>query len=137
MNKKNEKSEFRFSNLAKWVAHLTGTSAAFMLACLVIVVWAATGPVFHYSDTWQLVINTGTTIVTFLMVFLIQCTQNRDAIAVQLKLSELIRAVSGAENSLADLEDLEDAELEAIHKKFARLAENAKNQMKHRSQGKQ
>jgi low affinity Fe/Cu permease len=132
---KDNKSSSRnnFSTFAKWVARMTGTSAAFILACLVIVVWLACGPFFHYSDTWQLVINTGTTIVTFLMVFLIQCTQNRDSAAVQLKLSELIRAMEGAQNSLADLDDLDDAELETLHKRYANLAQRAKGHMEKRA----
>src|ERR671921_2641913 len=94
------KSNSLFTRFAKWTAKATGRPAAFCMAAAVIVVWAATGPLFKYSDTWQLVINTGTTIVTFLMVFLIQSTQNRDAKAIHLKLDELIRAVKGARNNL-------------------------------------
>jgi low affinity Fe/Cu permease len=93
----------------------------FALACLVIVGWAVTGPMFHYSDTWQLVINTGTTIVTFLMVFLIQNTQNRDARAMHLKLDELIRAVKGARNKLVELEEMSDEELDHLHEEFQRV----------------
>src|SRR5262249_10182948 len=100
-----------------------GSPWAFTLAVLVIIVWAFTGPIFHFSDTWQLVINTGTTIVTFLMVFLIQNTQNRDAVAIHLKLDELIRALKGARNKLVDLEELSDEELEALRQEFHRLGE--------------
>lgn len=103
-----------------------------MLAALTILVWAATGPVFHYSDTWQLVINTGTTIVTFLMVFLIQNTQNRDSQALHVKLDELIRAVSGARNSLLDLDCLSDEELEKIQSSYIKLAEQAKGKVQRR-----
>ena len=103
-----------------------GHPLAFLLAGLIIVVWAITGPFFGFSDTWQLVINTSTTIVTFLMVFLIQNTQNRDSTAVQLKLDELIRAVEGAHNSLLDLEELEDLELERLRAVYEELARRAR-----------
>jgi low affinity Fe/Cu permease len=96
----------------------------------VVLVWLATGPIFHYSDTWQLVINTGTTVVTFLMVFLIQSTQNRDAEAMQIKLDELIRATQGAHNRLLDLEELEERELDAIHAAYAKLAQRAREDMR-------
>jgi low affinity Fe/Cu permease len=112
---------------ARWTSCHTGRPAAFLLAVLIIIVWAATGPIFHYSDTWQLVINTGTTIVTFLMVFLIQNTQNRDSQAIQVKLDELIRAKKGARNSLLNLEDLSDEELEQLRLSFTKIAEKAKN----------
>lgn len=102
----------------------------FGLAVGLVVVWAATGPIFRFSETWQLVINTGTTVVTFLMVFLIQSTQNRDAEAVQIKLDELIRAMSGAHNALLDLEELEDEELDRIRLSYERLAELARQQLK-------
>ena len=109
-------------NLFRRIAHKTsefvGSPWAFVGACLIVVVWACTGPLFGYSDTWQLVINTGTTIVTFLMVFLIQNTQNRDSLAIHLKLDELIRAVSHARNHLIDLEELEDEELAALQEEF-------------------
>ena len=105
----------KFSAFAQGTARFTGHPATFLLAVLTIVVWAVTGPLFGYSDTWQLVINTGTTIVTFLMVFLIQNTQNRDTLSLQIKLSELILAQKGAQNRLASLEDLSDDELEALH----------------------
>jgi low affinity Fe/Cu permease len=104
-----------FSQFAQKTAIWTGHPLAFLLAVLVIAVWILTGPVFHYSDTWQLVINTSTTIVTFLMVFLIQNTQNRDMLAVQLKLSELVLAMKGAKNKYASIEDLTDEELQELH----------------------
>ena len=105
----------KFSRFAQTTALWTGHPAAFLLAVGVIVFWVITGPMFGYSDTWQLIINTGTTIVTFLMVFLIQNTQNRDMIAVQIKLSELVLALEGAENKFASIEDLTDEELEKLH----------------------
>jgi low affinity Fe/Cu permease len=115
-----------FSRFAKWTARASGHPAAFMAAALIIVVWGVTGPIFKFSDTWQLVINTGTTIVTFLMVFLIQNTQNRDSHAVQLKLDELIRAVSGAHNALLDLEGLEETDLERFRVRYEELARTAR-----------
>ena len=118
----------RFARLA---ARWTGSSTAFSLAVVAIIVWAATGPLFNYSDTWQLVINTSTTIVTFLMVFLIQSTQNRDTMALQLKLSELILA-SEAENRFAKAEDLSDAELEALHKELHKRAEETLDHLNER-----
>jgi low affinity Fe/Cu permease len=110
---------FRFC--AHWVAGAAGSPWAFIAAVSSIVVWATTGPIFHYSDTWQLVINTATTIVTFLMVFLIQNTQNRDSKAIHLKLDELLRGVRGARTSLVDLENLSDDELEQLQHEFERL----------------
>jgi low affinity Fe/Cu permease len=110
-----------FRVFARRSSIVLGTAWAFAFAILVIVVWAATGPKFHYSDTWQLVINTGTTIVTFLMVFVIQNTQNRDGKAIQLKLDELIRALKGARNKLVDLEELSDEELKKLENEFQRL----------------
>ncbi len=115
-----------FTRLAKATARSAGHPATFGVALLVILVWAATGPIFHFSDTWQLVINTGTTIITFLMVFLIQATQNRDAEAVQVKLDELLRATAGAHNALLDLEQLEERELDQILAGYCRLAEGAR-----------
>jgi low affinity Fe/Cu permease len=115
----------RFHRFAAHFATVTGTPWAFLIACLIIVAWAVSGPLFHYSDTWQLVINTATTIVTFLMVFLIQNTQNRDARAIHLKLDELIRGVHGARNWLVDLENLTDEELDQIEKEFKRIREKA------------
>ena len=114
-----------FSRFSHAAAHATGTPAAFLIAALTILVWAVTGPLFQYSDTWQLVINTGTTIVTFLMVFLIQNTQNRDTMALQLKLAELIIAMKGAKNSLATVEDLSEKELEDLHKELCARADAA------------
>jgi low affinity Fe/Cu permease len=110
-----------FRRFAAGAATVTGSPAAFLLAVLVILVWGITGPLFNFSDTWQLVINTSTTIVTFLMVFLIQNTQNRDTVAIQLKLDELLRGVVGARTSLVDLENLSDEDLALLHQQFARL----------------
>jgi low affinity Fe/Cu permease len=112
----------RFSGRA---THAAGSSWAFSLALFVVLVWGVTGPVFHWSDTWQLVINTGTTIVTFLMVFLIQRSQNKDSLAMQLKLNELVAALHGANNRLVDVEDLTEAELAALRRHYERLAEMA------------
>ena len=112
-----------FRRLACATADWCGTPFAFLLALLIIIVWAATGPIFHYSDTWQLVINTGTTIITFLMVFLIQNTQNRDAKAMQLKLDELIRAVSQARNELVDLENQPDEQIQEVKDEFRHIRE--------------
>jgi low affinity Fe/Cu permease len=125
-----------FSKFAHAVAHMAGTPTAFLLAMLTIVIWAITGPIFGYSDTWQLVINTGTTIVTFLMVFLIQNTQNRDALAVQLKLSELIIAVKDAENRIATIEELPEEDLEQLHKELSARAEAAGNALASRRSAK-
>jgi low affinity Fe/Cu permease len=106
-----------------------GRPPAFALAVAVILVWCVTGPLFHYSDTWQLVINTGTTVITFLMVFLIQSTQNRDAEAVQIKLDELLRATAGAHNALLDLEELEQQELDQIRANYKQLATRARQNL--------
>jgi low affinity Fe/Cu permease len=114
-----------FRIFARKSSAVLGSAWMFALAILIIVVWAATGPTFHYSDTWQLIINTGTTIVTFLMVFLIQNTQNRDTKAVHLKLDELIRALGGARNNLVDLEKLSDEELKKLEREFERLSNKA------------
>ena len=108
----------------------TGSASAFVVAAAIIVVWAATGPIFHYSDTWQLIINTGTTIVTFLMVFLIQRAQNRDALAVQLKLDEIVAALEGASNRLISVEDLSESELKVLRIHYQRLSEMAKRDEK-------
>ncbi|HKE85503.1 MAG TPA: low affinity iron permease family protein [Vicinamibacterales bacterium] len=120
------KSRSRFTLLAKWTARATGRPISFFLALFVIIVWAVTGPMFHYSDTWQLVINTGTTIVTFLMVFLIQATQNRDAEAVQVKLDEIIRAIGSAKNELLDLEELEEEDLDELRQVYCDMAAKAR-----------
>ena len=110
-----------FRRFAHRVSELVGSPWAFFVACVILVFWALTGPFFNFSDTWQLIINTGTTIVTFLVVFLIQNTQNRDARAIHLKLDELIRAVKGARNTLLDLEEMSDEELERFHQEFIEL----------------
>jgi low affinity Fe/Cu permease len=123
-------SRLQFSNFAKRTARASGHPAAFVLAVLVIVAWGITGPVFGFSDTWQLVINTGTTIVTFLMVFLIQNTQNRDSEAMHIKLDELIRAMQGAHNALLNLEDLEQCDLDGIRADYEKLAEQARTDLK-------
>lgn len=115
-----------FTHMAKWTSRMVGHPVAFGLALMVILAWAVTGPLFHFSDTWQLVINTGTTVVTFLMVFLIQNSQNRDSAAMQIKLDELIRALKGAHNELVDLEELSDHELEEMKARYTRLAEKAR-----------
>lgn len=119
-----------FTHFAKWTSRATGHPAAFVIAVLVIVVWAVTGPLFAFSDTWQLVINTGTTIVTFLMVFLIQNTQNRDSEAMQVKLDELIRAIDGAHNGLLDLEELTENDLERIKAHYEALARKSREDLK-------
>jgi low affinity Fe/Cu permease len=124
------RSHSLFTQFAKATARSTGRPAAFLLASATIVVWAATGPLFGFSDTWQLVINTGTTIVTFLMVFLIQNTQNRDSEAIQIKLDELIRATEGCHTALLDLEELEDEELDRMRAAYGKLAERAREKMR-------
>ncbi len=129
------KGPSRFVRFSRSASRVVGTSYAFIIALAVVVVWAVTGPLFHFSNTWQLVINTGTTIVTFLMVFLIQNTQNRDAEAVQLKLDELIRAAKGADNALMEVEDLSDAELTAVRERYAELAERAGHVLRERGKG--
>ena len=111
-----------FTRFAKRTSTYTGRPATFIIAVSVIVVWACTGPLFGYSDTWQLVINTGTTVITFLMVFLIQNTQNRDTEALQIKLDEIIRAIGTANNALLDLEEMDDDELDRIREEYAVLA---------------
>ena len=118
-----------YSTFAKAAAHFCGRPRVFTLAVAVILIWLVTGPIFGFSDTWQLVINTGTTIVTFLMVFLIQNTQNRDTEAIQLKLDELIRSTNGAHNALLDLEELEQANLDVFKAKYQALAAAARAQL--------
>ena len=124
------KSRSWFTRFAKQSSHLAGKPASFLLATAVVVLWMLTGPLFGFSDTWQLVINTGTTIVTFLMVFLIQNTQNRDTEAIQVKLDELLRATRGAHVALLDLEELEDRELERIRDEYRELAKSAREQIR-------
>ena len=115
-----------FERIAQGVTHKAGSTGAFVAACGVVLLWAATGPLFGFSDTWQLVINTGTTVVTFLMVFVIQRAQNKDALAMQLKLNELVAAVNGASNRLLNCEDLSEEELRTLHRHYARLVELAR-----------
>ena len=124
------KSHSGFTHFAKGTARMSGRPGTFALAVAVILGWAALGPLFDFSDTWQLVINTGTTIVTFLMVFLIQNTQNRDSEAIQIKLDELIRAIDGAHNALLDLEELEEDELDEIRAGYTELAERARTALR-------
>ena len=116
--------------LAKWTSRATGHPFSFLLAAGVVLAWLVTGPVFHYSDTWQLAINTGTTIVTFLMVFLIQNTQNRDTQAMQIKLDELIRSMEGAHNALLDLEELSEEDLTEIRQRYETLAGRARKDLR-------
>jgi low affinity Fe/Cu permease len=123
------KSRSWFTRFAKRTALITGRPSTFLLAAAVILVWAITGPLFHFSDTWQLVINTGTTVVTFLMVFLIQSTQNRDAEATQVKLDELIRAVGHARNELLDLEELEETDLDELRQTYLEMAKRARGEI--------
>lgn len=125
-----QKKGFRasFEKAAASITRATGSSAAFLIAVTVIIIWGVTGPIFHYSDTWQLVINTGTTIITFLMVFIIQQSQNKDSLAIQLKLNELIACEERASNRLIDVEDLTQAELEVLKKFYVRLSELAEEE---------
>ena len=123
------KSSSWFVNFAKATSHATGRPSAFVVAAAIIVVWGLTGPLFHYSDTWQLVINTGTTVITFLMVFLIQNTQNRDSEAIQVKLDELIRVTEGAHNALLDLEELTEEDINRIRMLYIALATHARSDL--------
>jgi low affinity Fe/Cu permease len=115
-----------FEKFSQWAVRATGSSAAFIIAVAIVLLWALSGPIFDYSETWQLVINTGTTIITFLMVFLIQKTQNKDSKAIHLKLNELISASTGCSNRMVDIEDITEEELDQLHKFYAKLAELAK-----------
>ncbi|HVV98598.1 MAG TPA: low affinity iron permease family protein [Rhodanobacteraceae bacterium] len=115
-----------FTRFANGASRATGKPGTFVLALIVVIVWAVTGPIFRFSDTWQLIINTGTTIVTFLMVFLIQNTQNRDSEAMHVKMDELIRALEGAHNALLDLEELDDKTLDSIRDRYRKLAAKAR-----------
>lgn len=125
-----QKKSSLFVQFANWASRKAGSSYAFILAVVVVIVWGVSGPIFHFSDTWQLVINTGTTIVTFLMVFLIQNSQNRDGMAVQIKLDELLRSREGAHNILLDLEKLDDEELDQHFARYRKLAEEARAKRK-------
>lgn len=123
------KTNSLYTQIAKSVSRVTGRPSTFSLAVLVIILWLVSGPIFGFSDTWQLVINTGTTIITFLMVFLIQNTQNRDTAAIQLKLDELVRAHQGAHNAILDLEELDDQMIEAFRARYRRLATEARDKL--------
>ena len=123
-----KKKKNLFEQFANWATNATGSSSAFTIAISVIIIWAIIGPVFKYSDTWQLVINTGTTIVTFLMVFLIQKTQNKDSKAIHLKLNELLASHQGASNRMVDIEDLTERELDQLHKFYVQLSDLAERE---------
>ena len=127
---KPSRSVSAFTRFAKWAARATGRPGTFIGAAAIIALWILTGPIFDFSDTWQLVINTGTTIITFLMVFLIQNTQNRDTEAMQIKLDELIRAVESAQNTVLDLEELDEEELDRIRAEYEELAEKAREELR-------
>ena len=128
--KKRNRLGAMLERFSRKVTEATGTSTAFIIALMVIVIWVVTGPLFRFSDTWQLVINTGTTIVTFLMVFLIQRSQNKDALAIHLKLNEIVAALEGASNRLIDVEDLTEAEIKTLHKHYQSLVAMAKEDLK-------
>lgn len=123
-----EQKKSFFTKFAKWIACQTGKPITFISAVVIIIVWGITGPIFNYSDTWQLIINTGTTIVTFLMVFLIQNTQNRDTEALQIKLDELIHAVKGARDEMLDLEELDEKDLNKIRDEFIKIAKKSRKE---------
>lgn len=118
----------KFENFSNKITSWTGSSVAFLTACSIVVIWGISGPIFNYSDTWQLVINTGTTIVTFLMVFLIQKSQNKDSKAIQLKLNELVAANKNASNRMVDIEDFTEEELDLLHKFYEKLSQRAKEE---------
>jgi low affinity Fe/Cu permease len=118
----------RFERFAHAISRFAGSTSAFLIALGLIVLWIVLGPVFHYSSTWQLAVNTGTTVITFLMVFLIQRSQNKEALAVQLKLNEVVAALQGASNRLVNVEDLEEADLEVLHSHYRSLAEMARRE---------
>lgn len=122
-----------FNHAASKIAETVGSPVAFITVLLIVIVWACTGPIFHYSDTWQLVINTTSSVVTFLMVFLIQNTQNRDAKAFHIKLNELVRGVKGARTGLVDVEDMPDEDLEALHKEFEAIHKQYAGEMERRA----
>ncbi|HUQ24343.1 MAG TPA: low affinity iron permease family protein [Burkholderiales bacterium] len=124
-----EARTWRFGNTARSIATLVGRPAAFIIAALLIILWAASGPFFGFSDTWQLVVNTSTTIITFLMVFVIQNTQNRDTAAIQIKLDELIRATQGAHNAILDLEHLDEKQLQDYLRRYEQLATEARQRL--------
>jgi low affinity Fe/Cu permease len=126
------KTNSLFFKFAKWASHKTGEPLAFGFALVVILAWILTGPAFHYSNTWQLIINTSTTVITFLMVFLIQNTQNRDMLALHLKLNELIRAVRSANNSIIEIEELSEEELRAIDEKYKEFVRQTVKQRKNK-----
>jgi low affinity Fe/Cu permease len=127
--KKRKKLSRMLERLSQKATQATGTSQAFILALLVIVVWLITGPLFSFSDTWQLVINTGTTIITFLMVFLIQRTQNKDALAIHIKLNEIVAALEGASNRIIDVEDLTEQEIQTLHEHYQELVRMSKKDL--------
>lgn len=126
--KKSVSKANHFERFSTWAVKTTGSSGAFLMAVVIIILWAVTGPIFHFSENWQLVINTSTTIITFLMVFLIQKTQNKDAKAIHLKLNELIASQQGASNRMVDIEDITEQELDQLHKFYERLAHLAKKE---------
>lgn len=130
MGKRPKKRLSWFTRFSKWASRFTGRPGTFAVAVAIILLWAITGPIFHFSDTWQLVINTGTTIITFLMVFLIQNTQNRDTQALQIKLDELLRSVENAHTVLLDLEELDEEELDTVRKDYLELARKAREALR-------